>query len=112
MKGWDLAVAVRTKELNKALDKVVYKFLLSHTLPSFEYHEDPSNGQSWGMRKSVTLRGMRLSSLYLYAIQGKEQEGRLQVTFSAGTLKVSSQPVVQNQVQSEFIHPRDMHLKF
>lgn len=92
LKGWDLSIALREPELNKALHKVVSRFLLSHSLPTYTHKEDQTQlGQPWGMRNSVKLQGLKILSLQLAAIPYKQQEGKLEVTFRAGFLQVSEQ---------------------
>lgn len=92
LKGWDLSVALSEPELNRALHKVVSNFLLWHTLPTYNHKEDQTQpGQPWGMRNSVKLQGLRILSLHLAAIPSKQQEGKLEVTFRAGSLQVSQE---------------------
>ena len=90
VKGWDFTVIIKENELNKILPKVFATRIFPNKLKTFEHvGKVTSLGQSWKTRSTFIFSNLVISELILRVREGQGKEGKLEVTFSSGQLRIS-----------------------
>ena len=92
VKGWNFTVIIKEHELNKILPKVFAKRISPNKLQTFEHVGKVTFiGLSlWNTQSTFIFSNLVISKLILRARDGLVKEGKLEVTFSSGQLKIST----------------------